>query len=85
MFGFVDTDKNAEKEFYLINLLLLLTKYHIHRCKFSNNKLHFKVFVRELQQYFETLSVTENTKGEENTTSCATQEKEATFLKLSHT
>ncbi len=66
LFGFVDIDKNIEKEFYLINLLLLLAKYHIHKCKFSNNKSHFKVFVRELQQYFETLSVSENTKENPN-------------------
>lgn len=68
LFGFVDVEKNIEKEFYLINLLLLLAKYHIHKCKFSNNKPHFKVFFRELQQYFETLSASENTKARKTLT-----------------
>lgn len=36
LFGFVNIEKNIEKEFYLIHLLLLLAKFHIHKCKFSN-------------------------------------------------
>ncbi len=62
LFGLMDTDTNIEKEFYLINLLLLLAKYHIHKCK---------VFVKELQQYFKTLSVSENTKARETLSCCA--------------
>ncbi len=74
LIGLMDTDTNIEKEFYLINLLLLLAKFHIHKCKFSNNKPHFKVFVKELQQYFKTLSVSENTKARKTLTCCAFSE-----------
>ena len=36
LFGFHDNKSKKQKEIYLINLLIILGKYHIHKAKFSN-------------------------------------------------
>ncbi len=41
VFGFTDYPDQEEQYFYLINLLILLTKFHIHKCKFTNKKPNF--------------------------------------------
>ena len=48
-------------EYYIINLLVLLAKYHIHKSKFSNHKPSFSIFEKELKQYITTIlhSITE--------------------------
>ena len=38
------TTKVKNKEIYLINLLIILGKYHIHKAKFSNSKPSFIAF-----------------------------------------
>jgi len=36
IFVFLQYEKNVEKEAYIINLLIILGKFHIHWCKFTN-------------------------------------------------
>jgi len=38
-----------EKKAYIINLLISLGKFHIHRCKFTNQKPFFSVLLKELE------------------------------------
>jgi len=40
------------KEAFVINLLILLVKFHIHKCKFSNKKPLFSVFLIEFENIF---------------------------------
>ena len=42
-------------EYYIINLLVLLAKYHKHKSKFSNHKPSFFIFKKELKQYITTI------------------------------
>jgi len=38
-----------EKEANIINLLIILGKFHIHWCKFTNQKPFFSVLLKELE------------------------------------
>jgi len=38
-----------EKEAHIFNLLIILGKFHIHRCKFTNQKPFFSVLLKELR------------------------------------
>jgi len=48
LFGFFLYSYRKE---YLINLLLLLAKFSIHKCKFGGNKPLFLILKSEIQQY----------------------------------
>ncbi|CDQ98504.1 unnamed protein product, partial [Oncorhynchus mykiss] len=41
MLGVFTYDRNKLKHFYVINFIILLAKFHIHKCKFTNKKTHF--------------------------------------------
>lgn len=58
LFGFVNYGTGAlhKKKTYFLNLLVLLTKFYIHKCKFSNQKPFFYILLTEMQYYFETVS-----------------------------
>ncbi len=45
VFGYFNQD-------FVINLFILLVKFHIHKCKLSNRKPCFTVFYKELESYF---------------------------------
>ncbi len=49
---------NVNNEAFVINLLILV-KFHIHKCKFSNKK-PFKKFYKELENYFCTIQHSTN-------------------------
>ncbi len=53
LFGFTDYPDQEEQYFYLINLLILLTKFHIHKCKFTNKKNYFMVLLTEICIYID--------------------------------
>ncbi len=44
--GFVEYEQSKRKQFYVVNLILLLAKFHIHRCKYSNFRPLFFVFIK---------------------------------------
>ncbi len=50
------------KQFYVVNLILLLAKFHIHRCKYSNSRPHFLVFVKEFKQYLSLIQLSKKKK-----------------------
>ncbi len=54
VFGYFIQD-NVNNKAFVINLFVLLVKFHIHRCKFSNRKPCFTVFYKELESYFCTI------------------------------
>ncbi len=44
--GFMEYEESKRKQFYVVNLILLLAKFHIHRCKYSNSRPHVFVFMK---------------------------------------
>jgi len=46
LLGFFNIEKAQFNEYYIINLLLFLTKFHIHRSKFTQQNPLFIVFSR---------------------------------------
>lgn len=48
--GFVDYDQSKKGEFDVINLVLLLAKFHIHKSKFLKDK-PLIVFMKEYEKY----------------------------------
>lgn len=63
LFGFVKNDAPADKEYFLINLILILAKFYIHKCKFAKVKPLFYVFMKELKLYFKSISSANNKKA----------------------
>lgn len=61
LFGFHECEKNGDT--YLINLIFLFAKYHIHKCKFSKCKPLFLRFKLELKMYFESIELSKNLKA----------------------
>uniref|UniRef100_A0A672KZU7 Insulin gene enhancer protein ISL-2A-like n=2 Tax=Sinocyclocheilus grahami TaxID=75366 RepID=A0A672KZU7_SINGR len=48
VFGYFKYD-NVDNEVFVINLFILLVKFHIHKCTFSNKNPCFTVFFKELE------------------------------------
>ncbi len=63
LFGFFNIQNDKINEYFIINLLLLLAKFHIHRSKFTHQKPLFIVFKKEVQQYIQTISSSKNLKA----------------------
>jgi len=59
------------KEAFVINLLILLVKFHIHKCKFSNKKPLFSVFLIEFENiFFSTIQSSTNAKANKTVHLC---------------
>uniref|UniRef100_A0A669DIK2 Reverse transcriptase domain-containing protein n=1 Tax=Oreochromis niloticus TaxID=8128 RepID=A0A669DIK2_ORENI len=71
LFGFFKYPMHRANEFYLINLLILLAKFHIHKSKFSNAKPSFKCFLNETKQYVKTIQHSQNLKAVKTINLCS--------------
>jgi len=60
LFGFFNIQKAKFNEYFIINLLLFLAKFHIHHSKFTQQNPLFIVFKREVQQYIQSISSSKN-------------------------
>ncbi len=58
VFGYFNQDSGNNKAF-----VLLLVKFHIHKCTFSNRKPCFTVFYKELESYFCSIQSSTNRKA----------------------
>jgi len=63
LFGFSMSNISVEKEYYLINLIIILAKFYIHKCKFAKVKRFFCVFMKELEMYFKSIPNAKNKKA----------------------
>lgn len=63
LLGFFDIQKATFNEYFIINLLLFLAKFHIHRSKFTQQNPLFIAFRREVQQYIQSISSSKNLKA----------------------
>ncbi len=59
-FAFMNVKKG---DTYFINLMFLLAKYHIHKCKFSKCKPLFLRFKLEMKMYFKSIEFSTNLKA----------------------
>lgn len=60
-FGVLDCKMEKEGKYFIINLLFLLAKYHIHKCKFSGSKPFFPGFKNELCEYMDSIKYSKKT------------------------
>ncbi len=70
VFGYFIQD-NVNNKAFVINLFVLLVKFHIHRCKFSNRKPCFTVFYKELESYFCAIQSSTNRKAIKTVSLCS--------------
>ena len=49
---------------FIVNLMILMGKFHIHKMKFSKSLPNFRIFINELYFYIDTLRVMTNKKSE---------------------
>lgn len=61
--GFHGFSSEESSVFYILNLIFLLAKYYIHKCKFSNSKPLLSVFLSELKIYKDSLLGSSNPKA----------------------
>ena len=62
-FGVHDVKSKKQKELYIINLIIILGKYHIHKAKFSHSKPWFVAFQKEMEQYLQSICDSNNKKA----------------------
>jgi len=70
LFGFLSYPANNKDQYYIINLLILLSKFHIHKSKFCHHKPSFSIFEKELRQYISTIQLSTNRKAVRTTELC---------------
>ncbi len=63
IFGYFDSDYTKENICFIINVILILSKFDIHKCKFSHCKPVFVVFLRDMENYINLISVSNNKKA----------------------
>lgn len=49
---------------FILNLMILIGKFHIHKCKYSRSLPNFNVFMNEFKIYIDTLKLMSNKKSE---------------------
>lgn len=69
IFGFFEGDSNM---CFIINLILYLCRFYIHKCKFSNCRPIYVVFLQEFKQYLKTILFSLNKKAIKTCTICTT-------------
>jgi len=62
-FGYLKYDNSVIKEAFVINLIIVLVKFYIHKCKFSSKKPIFSVFLIEFKNYFSTIQSSTDAKA----------------------
>ena len=70
LFGLSNNNKKS-KEVYIINLIIILAKFHIHKSKFSHSKPSFLVFEIEAKQYIKTIYYSKNKKAVKTVALCS--------------
>ncbi len=60
---FLLNDMSFHKEYYLINLLLLLARFSIHKCRYGNYKPLFLILKSEVKQYLKSIYTLINKKA----------------------
>lgn len=72
LFGLYDLNrtKTRPNETFIINLIILLAKFYIHKCKFAHSKTSFIAFNIEVKQYVNTIKYSLNQKATKTVKVC---------------
>lgn len=70
LFGLFESNSKNSDAIYLINLLLLMSKYHIHSCKYSGKKTCFFAFHNSFKQYIQSITLSTKQKAIKTTDIC---------------
>ncbi len=68
------------KEHYIINLIILLAKFHTHKSTFSKSEPSFIIFEHKTKQYIKTIFSSENQKAIKTVTLCTSSNVFIKFL-----
>ncbi len=71
IFGYFDSDRTNENICFIINVIIFLSKFYIHKCKFSHCKPVFMVFLRDIENYINLISVSNNKKAMKTVRICS--------------
>lgn len=63
LLGLFVNQKDKQIHTYMINFIILMAKFHIHKCKFSGRKPCFKVFKEEIVHYVDLILPSKNQKA----------------------
>ena len=63
LFGFFNYTSSQANQYFIINLIILLAKWHIHKCKYSNQTPLFVVFENETKRYMGNILCSRNGKA----------------------
>ncbi len=72
LFRLVDSNSHKEKSHitYMSNLIIIMAKLHIHKCKFTHRKPCFTAFYSEFKQYIHSVQHSQNQKAVQTVTAC---------------
>lgn len=71
VFCFYKCSKKEEKVFFLINLLIILAKFFIHKCKYSSKKSNFIHFLKDVEHYIQLIDSSDNKKAVKTLNICS--------------
>ncbi len=63
LFVFFTYDMSFHEEYYVINVLLLMAKFSIHKCKYGDYKPLFLILKSEIKQYLKSIYTLINKKA----------------------
>ncbi len=61
--GYYIKDRSLKDVGFIINCILFLCKFHIHKCKFTKGKPLFMVLEKEIKMYIDVMSKSKNSKA----------------------
>ncbi len=71
IFGYFDSDPTKENICFIINVIIFLSIFSIHKCKFSHCKPVFMVFLRDIENYINLISISNNKKAMKTVRICS--------------
>nr|XP_020463111.1 uncharacterized protein LOC109964271 [Monopterus albus] len=63
LFGLYNNNRKESDKLHLINFILLMAKFYIHKCKFSKSKPFFPALLCEIKNYFSSILKSKNKKA----------------------
>lgn len=70
MFGFLNYYRKKQKPVYIINLIIILAKFHIHKSKFARKNPLFSCFHKDCDFYLQSIKSCTNKKAVKTVNEC---------------
>ena len=68
---FIDDNSNKATQLYMINFIIIITKFHIHKAKYSQSKLLFLIFDNEAKSCINSISESKTKKAAKTIKLCS--------------